>query len=148
MNDRTYVYDIHIATMPEKLWQALTDNAFIQQYWGGEWLMDSDWKTGSPLTYRSRDGSFFSEGKILESNPPEKLSYTWPNPPDEQGDMPPEILTWEITSSGPGTVMLKLTHGRLTEESYQRVGRGWPAIISSMKSLLEGGKTLAFHTKS
>jgi uncharacterized protein YndB with AHSA1/START domain len=148
MNDRTYVYAIHIATTAEKLWQALTDNTFIHQYWGGEWRMESDWKAGSALTYYAKDGSPFSEGEILESKPPEKLSYTWPNPPAEQGDTPPEILTWEITSSGPGTVMLKLIHSRLTEEFLQGVSQGWPAVLSNLKSLLEMGRTLTFHPRT
>lgn len=148
MNDRTYLYAIHIATTPERLWQALTDNTFIQQYWEREWRIESDWKAGSAVTYFAKEGSYFSEGEVLESNPPAKLSYTWPNPPEEQGDNPPEILTWEITSSGPGTVKLTLIHGRLTEEFYQGVSQGWPVVLSSLKNLLEGGKTLAFHPKA
>ena len=47
MNDRTFVYATHIGATPEKPWQALTDNAFIGQYWEGEWRIESDWKAGS-----------------------------------------------------------------------------------------------------
>jgi hypothetical protein len=50
MNNRTYVYAIYIATTPEQLWQGLTSNEFIQQYWP-EWRIESDWQTGSPVTY-------------------------------------------------------------------------------------------------
>lgn len=78
MNDRTYVYAIHIATTPEKLWAALTSNEFIRQYFP-DFQLDSDWQAGSPLKYFTADGKFFSEGEVLESSPPNRLSYTWPD---------------------------------------------------------------------
>ena len=146
MNDHTCVYAIHIATTPEKLWQALTSDEFMRKYWG-EFRMESDWKTGSPVKYFTADGAFYSQGEILESDPPNTLSYTWPEPEGEKREVLPERLVWEITPSGPGTVKLKLTHDRLTEEFYQGVSEGWPAVLSSLKSLLEMGTPLAYHAK-
>jgi uncharacterized protein YndB with AHSA1/START domain len=71
------------------------------------------------------------------SKPPRTLTYTWPNPEEEQGSAPPERLTWEITSTGPGVVTLKLIHERLSEEYYQGVSKGWPTVFAAMKTLLE-----------
>ncbi len=143
MSDHTYVYAIHIATTPEKLWDALTGNEFIQQYWP-EWRIESDWKAGSPVTYFTADGNLYSQGEVLESSPPDTLSYTWPEPEGEQRPAAPERLVWRIEPSGPGTVKLLLVHDRLTEEYYQGVSQGWPKILSSLKSLLEVGTPLAF----
>ena len=137
MSDRTFVYAIHIAATPEKVWEALTRNEFWQKYWDGEWRIESDWQVGSSLTFFTRDGKLFSKGEVLESNPPHSLTYTWPT----------ERLTWQISSSGPGTVLLKLIHERLTEEYYQGVSQGWACILSSLKTLLETGRPLAFHPK-
>lgn len=148
MNDQTFVYAIHIATTPEKLWEALTSNEFIQQYWQGEWRIDSDWKVGSPVKFFDADGKLYSQGEVLESDPPNKLAYTWPEPADKITAAQPERLAWQITSSGPGTVMLKLIHDRLTEEWYKGVSEGWPSILSSLKTLLEQGKPLAFHPRN
>ena len=145
MSEHTFVYALHIATTPEKLWEALTSNTFWQKYWDGEWRVESDWKKGSPLTFFTGDGAFFSKGEVIESDPPSKLSYTWPNPEAERGSTPPERLTWEITATVPGTVKLVLTHENLTEEYYRGVSQGWPAILSSLKALLETGSTLVFH---
>jgi uncharacterized protein YndB with AHSA1/START domain len=142
MNDRTYVYAIHIATTPEKLWNALTSTDFMRQYWP-EWRIESDWKAGSPVTYFTADGKLYSRGEVLESSPPNTLSYTWPEPEGEQRPEP-ERLVWQIAPSGPGTVKLLLVHDRLTEECFQGVGQGWPEILSSLKSLLEVGTPLAF----
>jgi len=144
-NDHTFVYAIHIATTPEKLWEALTSNAFWQKYWNGEWRIESDWKVGSPLRFYTRDGKPFSTGEVLASDPPRTLTYTWPNPEEEESA--PEHLTWEIESSGPGTVLLKLTHGRLSEKYHKLVPPGWAMILSSLKTLLETGKPLAFNPR-
>jgi uncharacterized protein YndB with AHSA1/START domain len=146
MNDHTCVYAIHIATTPEKLWQALTSNEFIQQYWP-EWQIESDWKVGSSVKYFTAEGKFYSQGEVLESSPPNTLSYTWPEPEGEKSMAVPERLIWQITPSGPGTVKLKLIHDRLTEEYYQGVSEGWPAILSSLKSLIERGTPLAYYEK-
>lgn len=144
-NGYTFVYAIHIAAAPEKVWQALTDNEFVEQYFP-EFRFESDWKAGSPISYYA-NGKLYSVGEIVESDPPRKLVYLWPEPPDERTAEHPERLTWEIEESGPGTVMLKITHEQLTEKYFQGVSEGWPAILSSMKSLLETGKTLAFDEK-
>src|SRR4051794_25049676 len=34
MGDNDFVYTTHIKTTPERLWQALTDPKFTEQYWG------------------------------------------------------------------------------------------------------------------
>jgi uncharacterized protein YndB with AHSA1/START domain len=146
MSEHTYVYAIHIATTPERLWTALTSNEFIRQYWG-EWRIESDWQVGSPVNYFTADGKFYSQGEVLECSPPNKLSYTWPEAEEEKKAASPERLVWEITSSGPGTVKLLLVHDHLTDEFYQGVSQGWPTILSSLKSLLEVGKPLVFQSK-
>lgn len=147
MSDHTCVYAIHIATTPEKLWNALTSSEFIRQYWD-EWRIESDWKVGSPVKYFTADGKFYSQGEVLECSPPNTLSYTWPEPEGEKSAALPEQLSWQITPSGPGTVKLKLIHDRVTEEFYEGVSEGWPAILSSLKSLLERGTPLAYHKKA
>ena len=41
----TFVYASYIRTTPEKLWSALTDVAFIKQYWFGV-QSESEWNGG------------------------------------------------------------------------------------------------------
>ena len=147
MTDRTYVYAIHIATTPEKLWDALTQNEFWQQYWDGEWRIESDWVSGSAITYYTEDGKLFSRGEVVTSDAPRTLTYTWPNPPQEQGDDPFEELTWEIEDAGPGTVKLTLTHRNLTEGNYRGGRGGGPALRARVNSLLETGSPLKFNGK-
>lgn len=146
MSNQTYIYALYIATTAEKLWQALTSNEFIKQYWP-DWRIESDWTVGSPVRYFAADGSFYSQGEVVESNPPATLSYTWPEPEGQKTLPLPERITWQITPSGPGTVKLKLIHEQLSEQYFQGVSEGWPLILSSLKSLVETGKPLNFFER-
>lgn len=144
---KTCVYALHIASTPEQVWQALTSNTFISQYWQGEWRFESDWQTGSVLRFYDKQGQLYSEGEVVLSEAPHKLVYTWPEPEAERVLEEPERLSWEISESGPGTVQLKLVHENLSEAYFAGVSEGWPAILSSLKSLLEKGAPLAFHPR-
>lgn len=142
---RTCVYALHIGASPEKVWEALTSNDFIQKYWQGEWRFESDWQTGSELHYYDKDGKLYSTGQVVLSEPPYKLSYTWPEPEESRVLPEPECLNWEIAQTGPNTVKLTLVHENLTEAYFKGVSEGWSAILSSMKSLLENGVELEFY---
>src|SRR5690349_12939507 len=72
----TFVYTTYIRTTPERLWQALTEPAFTERYWG--LVFDTDWAAGSPMTWRQRGVTIaHAEQVVLESDPPRRLSYTW-----------------------------------------------------------------------
>ena len=56
------------------------------------------------------------------------------------------LVTYEIEPAGDGTIRLTLTqsHDRPISDDILSGGRtGWPAILSSLKSLLETGDALA-----
>src|SRR5512133_2363667 len=55
MDQPTFVYTTYIRTTPERLWQALTEPAFTERYWNI--TFDSDWKTGSELSWNQRGGT-------------------------------------------------------------------------------------------
>lgn len=138
-----FVYVTYIATTPEKLWQALTDPAFTQQYWGGRRVL-SDWQEGSTVEFRKQDGSLdYSRGKVLTSRPPFELTMAWITR-TPGGDAPATKLTYSIQQAGPENVKFTLTHEPLDEGSQviDAVRQGWPAILSSLKTLLETGQTL------
>ncbi|WP_328407319.1 SRPBCC domain-containing protein [Nocardia sp. NBC_00403] len=60
----------------EKLWQALTDPAFADRYWGASF--ETDWRPGSEMAWKQQDWtSKDPEQVVLESDPDRKLSYTW-----------------------------------------------------------------------
>lgn len=138
-----HVLEVYIQTTPVRLWQALTDPAFTQQYYFNG-RVHSDWKPGSAYEFLNPNGGIDIQGKVLEADPPRRLVTTfhaeWD--PEVKKD-PPSTVTFEIEPQG-DACLLRLIHTDLEEGSatqHQVVG-GWPMITSSLKTLLETGKPL------
>ena len=143
MEKPKFVYVTYIRTTPKKLWQALTQPEFTRQYWCDTW-QESDWKKGSTWRMRIPDGSAADTGQILEIEPEQRLVLTWRN------ERSPELraegysrLTYELEQQG-DMVKLTVMHEMDTPGSkfIQKVSNGWPAILASLKSLLETGESL------
>lgn len=160
MSDTQFVYVTYIKTTPEKLWQALTDSAFISRYMDGTGP-DSDWKVGSPIKWRMDPKSEFSDWdqQVLEAEPGQRLSYTWHNYQPEMAEWfgwseeklaelqkeKRSKVTFEIEQAGDDTVKLTVVHDDFEPDSemLKGVSGGWPAILSNLKTLLESGETLS-----
>jgi uncharacterized protein YndB with AHSA1/START domain len=142
MSKPEFVYVTYIETTPEKLWQALTDGDFTQRYWFGARLK-SDWKVGSPFEMLRGDGTVSDAGKIVECDPPRRLAYTFVNISEKYKNDRPALATFMLEPYG-NLVKLTLTHEGFAEGSkfYDGISKGWPAILSSLKSILETGKPL------
>jgi uncharacterized protein YndB with AHSA1/START domain/DNA-binding transcriptional ArsR family regulator len=129
----TYVYVTYIASTPEKVWHALTDAGLTAEYWGHSNV--SDWQVGSPWEHRRTDGSGIADvvGTVLEVVPPTRLVMTFGEPSQ---------VTFEIEPYGE-IVRLTVTHENLaSQEDYDAVSGGWPAVMANLKSLLETGRVL------
>lgn len=146
--DPEYVYVTFIKTTPEKLWDALTNPEFTRQYWFGI-AVESDWKVGSSVQYRSGN-DVKVQGKVLASDRPKFLSYTFH---EEFGDAvgePPSKVTLEIEPGQvAGTVKLTVTHTDFVVGSKLRrnISKGWPAVLSGVKTLLETGGVVEFRSQ-
>ncbi len=138
----TFVYVTYIRTTPEKLWSALTDAKFIQQYWFGI-RCESQWTAGSPWKLQSSDGQLLDAGEIVAAEPPHRLVIRWhhQNKPELKAEGP-SLCTMELEQSGTA-VKLSITHTIEREPSklIEAVSGGWPKVISNLKSLLETGST-------
>jgi uncharacterized protein YndB with AHSA1/START domain len=144
----TTVYTIYIASTPEKVWQALTRSEFSRKYFFGN-SVEVDLRVGGAYIVRTPDGSLHISGEVIECEPNGKLTVTfnvnWPALVEKLGAT---IVTYEIEPAG-GAVRLTMTesHDRLIDDDILSGGRqGWPAILSSLKSLLETGQPLVVKT--
>jgi uncharacterized protein YndB with AHSA1/START domain len=139
------VYTIYIASTPEKVWQALTTAAFSRQYFFG-FAVEMETRVGGSFIVRAPDGSLHIDGEVLACDRPSRLSVTWNvNWPGLVEKLGQTIVTYEIAQTG-DAVRLTMTesHERELSEDILSGGRmGWPAILSSLKSVLETGKPLA-----
>jgi uncharacterized protein YndB with AHSA1/START domain len=140
----TTVYTIYIASTPEKVWQALTSAEFSQKYFFGN-SVEVEQKVGGTFIVRTPDGSLHISGEVFECDPPRKLTVTfnvnWPALVETLG---PTLVAYEIEPAG-NAVKLTMTesHDRPIDNDILSGGRqGWPAILSSLKSLLETGEAL------
>ena len=142
MSKPEFVYVTYIETTPEKLWHALTDGDFTQRYWFGARLR-SDWKVGSSFEMVRSDGTVSDAGKVVEVDPPRRLAYTFINLSDKDKNEYPALATFDLEPYGK-LVKLTLTHQGFAEGSqfYNGISKGWPAILSSLKSILETGEPL------
>jgi uncharacterized protein YndB with AHSA1/START domain len=137
------VYVIYIAAAPEKVWQALTSSEFTRQYFLDR-SVESDWQQGSPWILRKPDGSVDVSGVVRESDQPRRLVVTW-NVEWSGPRFPESLVTYEIEPVGNGTVRLTMTEAHPTPipaDQLEGGRRGWPMILSGLKSLLETGKPL------
>lgn len=161
----SFTYTTYIRATPERVWQGLTDPADTQRYWrhhrAGPKTFRSDWQKGSPWDLEHKDvGLIVSDPEqvILESDPGRRLSYTWhsftPEWAAEVGmdeataeawrSEPRSRVTVTLDEVGRGVVKLTVTHGGFPPGSrvLQAISEGWPAVLSSLKSLLETGTAL------
>jgi uncharacterized protein YndB with AHSA1/START domain/DNA-binding MarR family transcriptional regulator len=153
-----FVYVTYIRTTPEKLWQALTDPAFIVRYFDGGGPR-SDFRVGSPVLWSmTGEEPHDWDQQVLEADPPRRLSYSWHTYQPEMQ----EIFGWsderlaelqqekrsKVTfdiEEAHGAVKLTVTHDDFVPGSEMKKGveQGWPGILSNLKSLLETGEPVA-----
>lgn len=135
--DTTYVN--YIVAPPEKVWAALTDGDITRQYFFGR-RIESDWKAGSQVLYLKDDGRVDIQGRVIAVDEPRLLSYSWRVMWIEEYRMLPEaIVTFQIDPLGE-LVRLTMTESHPTpiDEKYVEGGRrGWPYVLSGLKTLLE-----------
>jgi uncharacterized protein YndB with AHSA1/START domain len=139
MSKPVFVYTTYIETTAEKLWQALTDGDFTERYWFGH-RVTSDWQVGSAYGFANQ-GKPTVEGKVLVSDPPHRLAYTWYNRKEEARGEGTSRVTFDLEPRGK-VVKLTVTHDQLEEKTLRDISGGWPLVIASLKSLLETGHGL------
>ena len=139
------VYAIYIAATPDQVWQALTTAEFSKQYFSG-FAIEADLRVGGAFVARAPDGSVHISGEVIECDPPRKLTVTWNvNWPALVEKLGPTLVTYQIEPAGDAVKLTLIqSHDRPIEDDILSGGReGWPAILSSLKSLLETGQALA-----
>jgi uncharacterized protein YndB with AHSA1/START domain len=161
----SFTYTIYIQATPEQVWHGLTQPEDTKRYWrhhlAGPKTFRSDWKKGSTwglihehVGLEVRD----AEQVILESDPYRRLAYTWHTFTPEwcakvgMDDSTAEAwragprskVTYDIEDVGHGVAKLTVRHDGFVPGSpvLDGIAEGWPAVLSSLKTLLETGSAL------
>jgi uncharacterized protein YndB with AHSA1/START domain len=142
MNKPVFVYTIYIASTPEKVFKALTDTDATTKFWFGN-AATSDWKVGSPVEFH-REGRLVLKGRILENDPPRRLSYSFHPMHDEaMSREQPSRVVLDVEQQK-DQVKLTVTHDDFPEDTkvFGSISNGWPLVLSSLKSYLEANRVL------
>ena len=145
MSEPTTVYVTYIGSTPEKVWDALTRPEFTQQYFFGR-TIEIEPREGGSFILRMPDGRVDVKGKVVTWDPPHRLAVTWlVDWIEDMRTLPECLVSYDVAQAGEA-VRLTLTEAHQWDvpDDLLSGGRaGWPAILSSLKSLLETGKPLS-----
>ena len=142
MSKPKFVYVTYIAASPEKVWEALTKADISEKYWFG-YRVTADGKAGERMTAFNPAGQKAHDDPIVESDPPHRLVYGWKPLYKDLPDEKPSRVTFELEPFK-GQTRLTVVHDEFEDDSemFRMISKGWPAVLSSMKSFLETGKGL------
>ena len=144
----SYVYVTYIASTPEKVFDAITRPELARRYWGHENV--SDWTPGSDWRHVRANDERTVElvGKVVETSPPTRLVITWANASQAADPDAYSRVTFDIEPYD-DMVRLTVSHEELQAGSGMANGiqKGWPIVLSSLKSFLETGRGLDVFAK-
>jgi uncharacterized protein YndB with AHSA1/START domain len=142
--------EIDIAAPPQRVFQALIDEAQLMQWFKGEescpvkfWELDA--RKGGRYHYHTVQKThavngiteFDCQGEILEFDPPRVLAYTWVGNWHNDKNLE-TIVRYDLTPTPSGT-HVKVTHSGLVTEEVSRndYANGWPGVLTNLKSFVE-----------
>jgi uncharacterized protein YndB with AHSA1/START domain len=144
----SFIYVTYIAAPAEKVFEAIIKPEIARRYWDHENV--SDWQPGSSWQHIRADEARTVDiaGKVVESVPPRRLVITWAAA--SQADQPDSYsrVSFDIEPYD-DMVKLTVTHDELEAGSGMDNGirKGWPVVLSSLKSFLETGRGLDLSAK-
>jgi uncharacterized protein YndB with AHSA1/START domain len=136
-----FVYAIYIEAPATKVWAALTNGEHTKHFWSR--YVQSDWQVGARVEFLRADKSRLShDGEVLEIDPPRRLVMTFDLAP-EGIEEPPSRVTYEL-EEWHGATKLTVIHDGFPPESevLKGISKGWPYILSSLKTYLERGSAM------
>ena len=144
----SFVYVTYIQSTPDKVFQAITRPELARRYWGHENV--SDWQPGSRWEHIRANDERTVElvGKVVEVSPPKRLVMTWTNASQEADPDSYSRVTFDIEEYD-DMVRLTVAHDDLLAGGGMAKGisKGWPIVLSSLKSFLETGRALDIFAK-
>lgn len=144
----SFTYTTYIVSTPGRVFEAITKPDLARRYWGHENV--SDWKPGSRWEHIRTNDERTVElvGEVIEVSPPTRLVITWANASQASDPASHSRVTFELEEYE-AMVRLTVTHDDLEAGSGMANGirRGWPIVLSSLKSFLETGQAINVFAK-
>jgi uncharacterized protein YndB with AHSA1/START domain len=136
----TATSQISIKASAEEVWNALTDARLIKKYLFGTEAV-SDWKVGSPITYKGVwQGTHYEDrGTILEVLPNRILKSTYWSGMSGLEDKPENYnnVTYTLAKDGERTILTVTQDNNPTKASADHSEANWAVVLRGLKELLE-----------
>ena len=144
----SFVYVTYIRATPERVFEAITRPEIARRYWGHANV--SDWTPGARWEHVRDDAERRVDivGEVVEHAPPRRLVVTWASPSEADDPAKRSRVSFDVVPFD-GMVRLTVTHDELEPGSGMAAGirKGWPIVLSSLKSLLETGQAIDVFAK-
>ena len=144
----SFTYVTYVRSTPDEVFEAITRPDIARQYWGHENV--SDWKPGSRWEHvrANEERPVEIVGKVVEVSPPARLVITWASASRAADPASYSRVTYHIEDCE-SMVRLTVTHDELEAGSGMAAGisKGWPLVLSSLKSFLETGSGIDLSAK-
>ena len=144
----SFIYVTYIVSTPEKVFEAIIKPEIARRYWGHENV--SDWQPGSRWEHvrANEERTVELVGKVVEISPPNRLVITWANASQAADPASHSRVTFEVEEYEE-MVRLSVMHDELEAGSGMAKGisKGWPVVLSSLKSFLETGRAIDVFAK-
>jgi uncharacterized protein YndB with AHSA1/START domain len=132
---------ITIHAPASEVWKALTDKELVKKYFFGT-NVESDWKTGSRITYSGvwKGKKYEEEGEILDIEENMLLRHTFPKSmAGGQGQRPAYYtVSYELKPVNAEETELSVTQdGSLSESSAEQSGENWEQVLNGLKEVVE-----------
>ncbi len=136
-------YTILIAKPAADVWSALTEKKMVDQYYMAP-LHTLELKKGGKISYGVDKEMII--GTITEFEAPKTLGHTFKFAGSED---PETRVTYEIKAIGDAMCSLTISHTGFEAENqtFADIRGGWPVIASSLKTVLETGKSMPWPKK-
>jgi uncharacterized protein YndB with AHSA1/START domain len=132
-----------IAAPADSVWDALTKPEVVKQYMMGA-TVASDWKPGSPITWKGefKGKSFEDKGRIQRIEPKKLLEYTHYSAMSGEPDVPENyhLVTVTLAPDGNSTRVDLTQTNNPTDEGRKHSEDNWKQMLAGMKKVVEQTK--------
>jgi uncharacterized protein YndB with AHSA1/START domain len=123
-----------------EVWDALVNPKKIHQYMFGTNVV-SDWKKGSPITWKGewQGKKYEDKGVILQLERELLIRYSHFSPQSGLADKPENYhtVTIELSPKGTQTVVSLSQDNNLTDQAREHSEKNWEMMLAGLKKLVE-----------
>ncbi|EWT01576.1 ATPase [Intrasporangium oryzae NRRL B-24470] len=142
MTDHVARAEVMVDAAPDTVWGALTEPDQVRSWMVGTEL-STDWRVGSPITWRGEmNGSPYEDkGEVLENDEPRHLSFSHYSPLMGQEDRPENYhtVTYDLapTADGERTTVTLTQDGNESAEQARQFSENWQSMLDALKRTVE-----------